>query len=221
MDGMRSSKKIDIGRLISIPVFTFFMTLSTYFVYRDIKSLFPLTTIKPVVLINHLLLVCFYALIVLLYFLRSPAKLTNRSVVTNAIAILATFIPFILPIVGGSGLINPTVVIIADVIMMFGMAVSIYSLSVLGKSFSIIPQARKLVQNGPYRLIRHPLYLGELISLFGAIFAGLTFLKVVIFFLVVACQVYRAFQEEKLLAVIFPEYGEYCLKTARFVPGVF
>src|SRR4030042_6497949 len=113
MDGMRSSNKIDIGRLISIPVFTFFMTLSTFFIYRDIRFLFPLSMIKVVVLINHFLLVCFYALIILLYFLRSPAKLTNRSFVTNAIAILATFIPFTLPIVGGPGLINPIVVIVA------------------------------------------------------------------------------------------------------------
>ena len=221
MGVINNVNKIDIGRLISIPIFTFFMTFNINFVYRDIRALLPLDTGKAVGLIHHLLLVCFYALIILLYFLRRPARLTNRSFPTKAIAILATFTPFAIPILGGPGAINPKMVIISDLIIILGMALSIYSLRVLGKSFSIIPQARRLVQSGPYRLVRHPLYVSELIAVFGVVLAGFTIIKLIIYFFLIACQIYRAFQEEKLLATVFPEYEEYRLRTACFIPSVF
>jgi protein-S-isoprenylcysteine O-methyltransferase Ste14 len=37
----------------------------------------------------------------------------------------------------------------------------------LGRSFSVVPQARGLVRGGPYSFVRHPLYLAEEIALLG------------------------------------------------------
>ena len=48
-----------------------------------------------------------------------------------------------------------------------GIALSIWSLLALGDSFSISPSDRGLVKSGPYRIIRHPTYAGELLSLMG------------------------------------------------------
>ena len=221
MHAVRNPNKIDMGRLIAVSIFTFFIILNIFVVYKDIGTLFPVNMIKAAALIHHLLVVCFYALIILVYFLRSSASSTSRSFITNAIAVLTTFAPPALSFLSRSELTKPGVFLLADLIIVLGMILSIYSLSSLGRSFSIIPQARKLVQSGPYRLVRHPLYLGELIGLFGIVLAGLTIPKIAVFLLIVTCQVYRAFQEEKLLADVFPEYKEYCLRTARFIPGVF
>jgi protein-S-isoprenylcysteine O-methyltransferase Ste14 len=91
---------------------------------------------------------------------------------------------------------------------------------VLGKSFSIIPQTRNLVVRGPYRLVRHPIYIGEITCMLGLTLAGVSIPKILIFLLLVGCQVYRSIQEEKLLTAAFPEYADYAAKTARFLPGL-
>jgi protein-S-isoprenylcysteine O-methyltransferase Ste14 len=217
---IRNINKIDVGRLIIVPIFAFLMTLNILVVYRDLKTILPISTIKITELIHHMLIVSFYFLIIFLYFLRSPTRSTSRSHVTNLFAIIATFIPFTLPFLGKSALNKPEILLIANVIIIISIVLSIYALGSLGKSFSIIPQARKLIKTGPYRLVRHPLYVGELIGVFGLALACLTFLKIAIFMLLVVLQVYRAFQEEKLLAKVFPEYREYSSKTARFIPGI-
>jgi Mg2+/Co2+ transporter CorB len=90
---VRNPNKIDMGRLIAVSIFTFFIILNIFVVYKDIGTLFPVNMIKATALIHHLLVVCFYALIILVYFLRSSASSTSRSFITNAIAVLTTFAP--------------------------------------------------------------------------------------------------------------------------------
>ncbi len=114
MGNIGIAPKIDVGRLISIPVFTFFMIFNINFVYMDIRTLLPLTNLTVVGLIHHLLLVCFYALIILLYFLRSSACSTSRSVLTNAIAVLTTFSPSALALLARPELSRPEIVLLSD-----------------------------------------------------------------------------------------------------------
>jgi protein-S-isoprenylcysteine O-methyltransferase Ste14 len=116
---------------------------------------------------------------------------------------------------------SPAILTISNVIMLSSMAFIVAALGALGKSFSIIPQVRKLVVRGPYRLVRHPIYLGEIISLIGLILPGVSTLRIFVFLLMVGCQIYRSIQEEKLLTTVFPEYADYAAKTARFLPGLF
>ncbi len=221
MNAVRNPNKVDIGRLIAVSIFAFFLTLNILVAYRDISILLPINITKTLGLIHHLLVVCFYALIIFLYFLRSSASSRSNSFVTNTVAVLTTFAPSALSLLSKPGLSKAEIVLLADTMIVLGMVLSIYSLASLGRNFSIIPQARKLVKSGPYRLVRHPLYIGELIGLSGVVLVGLSIPRITMFFLIVGCQIYRALQEEKLLTDIFPEYRDYCLKTARFIPGVF
>ena len=48
-----------------------------------------------------------------------------------------------------------------------GTGFAICAVLVLGRSISILPEARQLVTRGPYALVRHPLYLGEIVALAG------------------------------------------------------
>jgi protein-S-isoprenylcysteine O-methyltransferase Ste14 len=216
----QNTYKMDIGRLTILPIFSLLVVSNLAGVYADIKALEQVSTIKVATLIHHMLLICFYSLVVFLYFIRSAAKSTTKSLIAKTIALIASFLPFAIPFLSNSS-DNSGIMLLANLITVFGMTISLYSLGALGKSFSIIPQARALVQTGPYKLVRHPLYLGELISLTGIVLARFSISATTIYCLIIILQIYRALQEERLLADIFPEYESYSLKKARFLPGIF
>lgn len=223
MKGIKTiyNNNIDIGRIIAVPIFTLLMWLNIAGFYKKIKFLLPLNPVKSLGLIHHLLIVCFYASVILIYFLRSSSRMTIRSFWAKTIAILITFLPFTFPLLKSSVLENPMILFTANFIMIFGMFFSIYALIVLGKNFSIIPQVRSLVQSGPYKIIRHPLYTAEILSIFGIFLVRPSILTTAVFLLIILGQIYRAFQEEMLLDSIFPEYKNYRLKTSRFIPYIF
>lgn len=211
---------MDAGRLIIVPVFGLLLAANIAGFCGDVKAFQPVSTVKVAVLIHRLLLVCFYALLVYFYIIRSAARSTTRSFAAKTAAVVATFLPFAMPALGWPSE-NPGLMLFSNMVILFGIALALYSIRTLGGSFSIIPQARKLVQTGPYKIVRHPVYLGELISLLGVVLARPSTGALVIYCLLTALLIYRAVQEEKILAGAFPEYKTYSLRRARFIPGIF
>jgi protein-S-isoprenylcysteine O-methyltransferase Ste14 len=102
-----------------------------------------------------------------------------------------------------------------------GVCFSIFALAHLGRSFSLMPEARQLVTDGPYAVVRHPLYLGEAFSTLGLMLQYLSPLAVAIVALQLAFQLQRIKNEELVLGSLFPEYHAYRTRTARLVPGVY
>ena len=221
MDEPARDQRIDIGRLFIVPVFVFLMSINVYIAFNAAKDLFPLTAGHAVQTLNQVLVICFYAFIIVFYFQRRSAISTHPSLLTKGFAIAATFIPFAFPLLRRTPLNNPARLLIANLFFLAGMALSVYAIKALGKSISIVPQARSLVRNGPYRVVRHPLYLSELIGAFGIALSDATLPIVALFILLAGLQLYRAVEEEKLLRQVFPEYEEYCSNTTRLIPGLF
>jgi len=90
----------------------------------------------------------------------------------------------------------------------------------LGKSFSIMPEARRLVTSGPYAHARHPLYAVEMITIMGTALQFAPPWSWVIALIVLAMLWIRSHFEEQVLAESFPEYVAYRARTKRFIPGV-
>jgi protein-S-isoprenylcysteine O-methyltransferase Ste14 len=99
-----------------------------------------------------------------------------------------------------------------------GAAFSIWAISHLKRSFGLRPAVRTLVTGGPYRRIRHPLYVGEIIHIFGIAILSGTPVGLYIFFVAVPLQVVRAKMEERKFLRTLPEYAAYKARTGFLWP---
>jgi protein-S-isoprenylcysteine O-methyltransferase Ste14/uncharacterized membrane protein (UPF0127 family) len=107
------------------------------------------------------------------------------------------------------------------VLQYVGIAGIITALLSLGRSFGIVPANRKVVCSGMYRLIRHPMYISEIIFYSGFVLGNPTLKNVVLIVLVLTGQIWRALSEENLLCSD-PSYRAYMESVRfRFIPGVF
>ena len=102
-----------------------------------------------------------------------------------------------------------------------GTAFAICAGLVLGRSISILPEARRLVTWGPYALVRHPLYLGEIVATAGVVLQYLSAWALLLLGVICAFQLQRMKNEEQLLSQAFSDYENYMARTARLVPGVY
>lgn len=109
----------------------------------------------------------------------------------------------------------------ASFLIIFGLGFSIFSMAWLGRSFSVMPESRKLVTSGPYSVIRHPLYLGEQITLVGVALQCDSKIALSLVVLQFCCQLYRMNYEERILSSSFPEYEAYMERTDRIVPWLY
>jgi len=162
---------------------------------------------------------CFNLLLVYLLVIRDKPVAKSKGAVPRIFAVLGTF--------AGVGIIQLPVAqlslqmqIVAAVLIGVGSLSSFLVLSRLGKSFSIMPEARKLVTSGPYAHARHPLYAVEMITVIGTALQFAAPWSWVLALVVVTLLWIRSHFEEQVLADTYPEYAAYRAKTARFIPGV-
>ena len=78
---------------------------------------------------------------------------------------------------------------------------------------------QKVISSGPYRIVRHPMYLGASVMLLFAPLALGSYFALRVFALFIPIIVFRLLNEEKVLRQELPGYSEYCLHTPfRLVP---
>ena len=100
-----------------------------------------------------------------------------------------------------------------------GMLSSFIVLRWLGKAFSIMAEARRLVTHGPYALVRHPLYVCEEIAVIGIFIQVVSPVALIVLIAHATFQVRRMLNEERVLQAAFPEYENYARRTPRLIPA--
>jgi len=163
------------------------------------------------------LTICFYAFVAAIFLRRSPAVATSASRLETAAALLATYLPFALGLVNSD---TPSLLVLlaANALLILGLSFSLWSLRSLDRSFSIIAQARAVVRRGPYRIVRHPLYTGELTAALGIVLLKPGWATFAIWVSLCGLQAYRAHHEEAILLATLPDYAEYQRQTPQLLP---
>lgn len=102
-----------------------------------------------------------------------------------------------------------------------GASLTFVGFSALGRSFGVVAANRGLKTAGPYRIVRHPIYLSHSLTLTGFLVANFSWLTLGMYLAIIGAQLARIRAEEKLLQAT-SEYAEYSRRVRwRLVPGVY
>lgn len=166
------------------------------------------------------LIALYYIVVVSAYLRRGSAVATSPVWSVRLAAVFATWLPLVAPLLGTQPH-HGTAEWTGDTLLLAGVCWSIWSLLVLGRNLSIIPQARALATSGPYRIVAHPLYFGELTMLSGLLIVSFDGAIFLLWAALVRLQLYRIHHEEALLTKTFPQYARYRATVKRLVPGIY
>jgi protein-S-isoprenylcysteine O-methyltransferase Ste14 len=118
-------------------------------------------------------------------------------------------------VIAASWLFGPGVTRFGFLVALLGLVLAAWAAVAMASSFTPFPRPpghAELVQRGPYRLVRHPMYVGGFLFFAGLSLAfsvyGLALTAVLGAFWVA-----KARLEERLLSERFPEYADYRRRT--------
>ena len=116
-------------------------------------------------------------------------------------------------------------------LMAAGWAVLIYSwllvlyvmrVNTFASAIVEVQAGQRVISDGPYAIVRHPMYSGFVLMIIATPFSLGSYLAVLPAVLLIPVIVMRLLDEEHALTEKLPGYAEYCQKTRfRLLPGVF
>jgi protein-S-isoprenylcysteine O-methyltransferase Ste14 len=98
------------------------------------------------------------------------------------------------------------------------------SLDQLGENYSPLFDTHRplfIVENGPYKVIRHPVYLCNMLIILGYVIAGSNIWVVITSLWGWGYMIRSILKEEKFLAQEFSNYKDYQKRTWRILPFIF
>ena len=168
--------------------------------------------------ITDLLMLVGEGLVVVLTILRRHATAVDRRLFVRAATAVSMASPFLVQ-AGPVGGLVPEAVSVA--IAVVGLSIVLAGKVSLGYSFGLLPANRGLVNKGVYRVVRHPIYVGYLLSHVAFALSHPTMWNVVALAGGDLFLVLRAFYEEQMLSRD-SAYAHYCATVKwRLVPGLF
>ena len=165
---------------------------------------------------NLLLIAASEMLAVVLILIRKSGK--------SAVApmpVLVAFAGSALPLLvrpGGAQLAPP---LVSSMLLGVGLTFSIASKLYLNRSFGMIAANRGVKIGGPYRLVRHPMYLGYIVNQIGFLIASFGVVNLLIYLAAWTFQILRIREEEVVLCKD-EAYRHFAQRVgSRLVPGVY
>jgi protein-S-isoprenylcysteine O-methyltransferase Ste14 len=185
---------------------------------RDLARSFH--TAAAITTLSQMTVTVFLGLQLVLVVIRHLPERKAPGVLPRAAAVIGASTPAAFLFLPRATLSVPMQIFSASLVIA-GAVASTYVGGWLGRSFSVFPQARQLVTRGPYRFIRHPLYVAEQIATFGVMLQFAQPWSIVVALASVATQFPRMHYEEQVLSEAYPSYRDYAARTARLIPHVY
>ncbi|HKW08281.1 MAG TPA: isoprenylcysteine carboxylmethyltransferase family protein [Candidatus Dormibacteraeota bacterium] len=208
-----------LGRLVPSLFFSLFLARQLVLLWNGLPGIH--TASDAFFVAQQGLALAYFTMLVVLYAVRLPQRGTDHRATVIFIAFSGTFSAIGASFLPG-GVRRDELVVAADVLATAGLAYSVWGLAYLRRSFSIIPEARRLVTGGPYSLSRHPVYLGEITTAIGVNLATGGWLTAIAIVYFIACELLRIRWEERILAATFPDdYPAYARRVPRYLPNPF
>ncbi len=159
------------------------------------------------------------ALVVLFILIRRPSADVSRSAGDWMLAFAATIGPLL---ARASSTGHPLIPMGSGVaLLVMGLAMQAWAKLTLRRSFGIVPANRGVKADGPYRLVRHPMYLGYVTVHIGFLLLSPNLWNLMVYGVSFAIQIVRIRAEERLLG-LDPAYAAFQERTRfRLVPGLF
>lgn len=208
----------NLGKLLMLLIFG-------YFGYQQFMSLAVVMANRETIpfwgmAIGTLILGSAFMTLILYYTItRLPPRDSAAGMMPRAVAIVGTFLMSLLMVIEPSA-ISAGMRILSSGMIMAGSLLSIYCLRQLGRSFSVMATSRELRTEGPYNIVRHPLYGAEVLMMAGVVLGHGTALAFGMGLIWIVMQVLRAQFEETVLRATFPEYAAYAARVPMLIPGL-
>jgi len=79
----------------------------------------------------------------------------------------------------------------------------------------------ELVTSGPYKLIRHPMYIAQIIAIMPLVIEYFSIYRLSVLIILSVTLLIKVQYEEKQLSAQFPDYEIYKLNTWKFIPYIY
>jgi len=166
----------------------------------------------------NLILLLSESLPVILILTRRGANASSDKHLDWFLALVGTILPLMAVPLGSSPLVS---IGVSGAIMLLGLYVQISAKVILGRSFGLIAANRGIKVAGPYRIVRHPMYAGYIVTHVGFLLAFPSLWNLGLYSTQLAVQVARLLREEHLLKQD-PSYREYAGNVRyRLFPMIF
>ena len=106
------------------------------------------------------------------------------------------------------------------VLVIFAAGLSLVTLLTLGKLFGVRPAIRGLATSGPYRFVRHPMYLSYILADIGYNLEEWNFVTLLLVLVGWAALAYRIYAEERVLSQHSGWRGYATSVRSRLLPGL-
>jgi protein-S-isoprenylcysteine O-methyltransferase Ste14 len=156
----------------------------------------------------------------LCFLLRSPARAIQTSLAHQAVAVCAFYSGAFFV---GQPLTESLLLLrLSWWLTLLALIIGLLALWHLGKSFGVLIAVRELRTGGLYGLVRHPMYLSDIVFRVAYLASHPSAATGGLFLASTACYVIRARLEESFWAAQNPAYGDYMQRVRyRFIPGLF